>query len=74
MLFAFGFAVVLSIFMGIYSSSGKKAEIKNNRRRIKELEKEISDIRMAKAPSSPSVPGVVQSEKSSSSPFITPGN
>lgn len=74
MLVAFGFGVVLSIFMGIYSSSSKKAEIKNNRRRIKELEREISDIRTAKAPSSPSIPGVGQSEKSSSSPFITPSN
>lgn len=74
MLVAFGFGVVLSIFMGIFSSSSKKDEIKNNQRRIKELEKEISDIRTAQAPSSPSILGIGQSEKSSSSPFISPSN
>ncbi len=74
MLFAFGFGVVLSIFMGIYNSSGKRAKIKSSNKRIKELEKEISDIRMARTPSAPSAPGVGQSEKSSGSPFITPGD
>lgn len=70
---AFGFGVILSIFMGIFTSLGKRSEIKNSRRRIKELEKEISIMRTA-APSTPSDSGVNQSEKPSNIPFVAPGS
>ncbi len=70
---AFGFGVILSIFMGIFTSLGKRSEIKNSRRRIKELEKEISIMKTA-APSAPSGSGVNQSEKPSNIPFVAPGS
>ena len=70
---AFGFGVLLSIFMGIFTSLGKRSEIKKSRRRIKELEKEISIMKTA-APSNSPDPSVNQSEKPSNIPFVAPGS
>ncbi len=68
--FAFAFGVVLSLFLGIFSSCGKRSEIKNKNRRIKELENELSDIRKSKTSETNS--NVVTSQSSSSSPFVVP--
>lgn len=70
---AFGFGVLLSIFMGIFTSLGKRSEIKKSRRRIKELEKEISIMKTA-APSTSPDSSVNQSEKPSNIPFVAPGS
>ncbi len=40
---AFVFGVILSAFLGIFSSSKKRGEVKSKNQRIKELEKEISN-------------------------------
>jgi len=42
---AFLFGVVLSAFLGIFSSSKKRSEVKSKNQRIKELENEVSTIR-----------------------------
>ena len=41
---AFVFGVILSAFLGIFSSSKKRGEVKSKNQRIKELEKEISNM------------------------------
>lgn len=69
---SFAFGIILSIFLGIFSSSGKRAQIKSKNQRIKELEKEISNIRTAK-PSNP-VSTISTLGKSGTSPFSTPGS
>ena len=42
---AFVFGVILSAFLGIFSGSKKRSEIKSKNARIKELESEISSLR-----------------------------
>ena len=42
---AFVFGVILSAFLGIFSGSKKRSEIKSKNARIKELEGEISSLR-----------------------------
>lgn len=46
---AFVLGVLISIFLGIFSSSRKRGEIKIKNQRIKELEKEISSLQSSKA-------------------------
>ncbi len=42
---AFALGIILSIFLGIFSSSKKRGEVKSKNQRIKELENEISNLR-----------------------------
>lgn len=46
---AFVFGILLSIFLGIFSSSKKRGEVKSKNQRIKELEKEISNLQSSRA-------------------------
>jgi cell division protein FtsB len=46
---AFVFGIFLSIFLGIFSSSKKRGEVKSKNQRIKELEKEISNLQSNRA-------------------------
>ncbi len=46
---AFVFGVILSAFLGIFSSSKKRGEVKSKNQRIKELEKEISNMQSGSA-------------------------
>ena len=69
---SFAFGVILSIFLGIFSGSRKRSEIRNKNRRIKELEKEISSIRTTKAFDPPPSPGSTSGESATSS-FTAPG-
>ena len=68
---SFAFGIILSVFLGIFSSSGKRTQIKSKNQRIKELEKEISDIRTTRA-SNPALSNITSGE-SKTSPFTTPG-
>ena len=69
---AFAFGIILSIFLGIFSGSRKRSEIKSKNQRIKELEKEISNIQTTKA-FDPTPPASTSSESETSS-FSTPGS
>ena len=46
---AFGLGIILSIFLGIFSSSKKRSEVKSKNQKIKELEQEISNLRSGSA-------------------------
>jgi len=46
---AFALGIILSIFLGIFSSSKKRGEVKSKNQRIKELESEISNLRSGSA-------------------------
>lgn len=43
-LISFALGVLLSLILGIFHSAGKRSEIKNKNKRIKELEDEISNL------------------------------
>ncbi len=46
---AFALGIILSIFLGIFSSSKKRSEVKSKNQKIKELEQEISNLRSGTA-------------------------
>ena len=46
---AFALGIILSIFLGIFSSSKKRSEVKSKNQRIKELESEISKMQSGTA-------------------------
>ena len=69
---AFAFGIILSIFVGIFSGSRKRSEIKNKNQRIKELEKEISNIQTTKA--FDTAPPASTSSESETSSFSAPGS
>ena len=70
---AFALGIILSIFLGIFSSSKKRSEVKSKNQRIKELESEIS--RMQSGTALGSQPAQAEtSSGSSSSGFSTPSS
>ena len=69
---SFALGVILSIFLGIFSGSRKRSEIKSKNQRIKELEKEISSIQTSKA-FDPAPSGSTSGESETSS-FTAPGS
>ena len=69
---AFAFGVLLSIFLGLFSGSKKRSEIKSKNQRIKELEREISSIQTTKA--FDTAPPAGTSGESETSTFAAPGN
>ena len=70
---AFALGIILSIFLGIFSSSKKRSEVKSKNQRIKELESEIS--RMQSGTAFGSQPAQTDtSSGSSSSGFSTPSS
>jgi len=68
---AFAFGVILSLFLGIFSSTRKRSELKSKNQRIKELEKEISDIQTTKAFDPAPASGTTGESETSS--FTAPG-
>ena len=71
---AFAFGVILSIFLGLFSGSKKRSEIKSKNQRIKELEKEISSIQNTKAFDTAPPAGAGSAGESESSSFSAPGS
>ena len=69
---SFAFGIILSIFLGIFSGSRKRSEIKSKNQRIRELEKEISSIQTTKA-FDPAPSGSSTSSESETSSFTAPG-
>lgn len=69
---SFALGIILSIFLGIFSSSRKRSELKTKNQRIKELEKEISNIQTTKA-FDPAPPASTSGESGTSS-FTAPGS
>ncbi|MGI9535043.1 MAG: LapA family protein [Thermodesulfobacteriota bacterium] len=70
---AFAFGVVLSIFLGIFGSTRKRSEIKSKNQRIKDLEREISNIQTTKA-FDPAPTAGTSGDSETSSSFSTPGS
>ena len=68
---AFAFGVILSLFLGIFSSTRKRSELKSKNQRIKQLEKEISDIQTTKA--FDPAPAAGTTGESETSSFTAPG-
>ena len=70
---AFALGIILSIFLGIFSSSKKRSEVKSKNQRIKELESEISRMQSGSAFGSQPTQAETSSG-SSSSGFSTPAS
>ena len=69
---AFALGIILSVFLGIFSSSKKRSELKSKNQRIKELEKEISSLQTTKGfDPAPTVEPAGESETTS---FTAPGS
>ena len=68
---AFVFGVILSAFLGIFSGSKKRSEIKSKNARIKELESEVSSLRSGSTISS-QPPTTESSSDSGVSGFSSP--
>ena len=67
---SFVLGIILSIFLGIFSSSKRRSEIKTKNQRIKELEREVSAVQSR---SFEETPPAAQSQQSESSSFKAPG-
>jgi len=69
---AFVFGVILSAFLGIFSSSKKRGEVKSKNQRIKELEKEISNMQSSSTFNNQQSQTVPSSSGSGASGFNSP--
>ncbi len=69
---AFVFGIILSAFLGIFSSSKKRGEVKSKNQRIKELEKEISNMQSSSTFNNQQSQTVPPSSGSGASGFSSP--
>ena len=69
---SFALGIILSLFLGIFSSSRKRSELRDKNQRIKDLEKEISSIQTTKA--FDPAPAAGTTSESETSSFTAPGS